>query len=61
MGARKTYTFTGIIRHNVDLSTTKIHLTWDGSNPGLSVKAEQKQIPPPRPLSTNELEDYREM
>lgn len=59
-GVRKTYTFTGVIRHCSDLSTTKIHLTWDGANPGLTVRAEQKHLPPPRPLSTSELEDYRE-
>jgi hypothetical protein len=61
LGSRKTYTFTGIIRHNEDLSTTKIHLTWDGSNPALSVKAQQKQIPPPPPLSSSDLDDYHDL
>ena len=59
-GVRKTHTFTGAIRDNGTLSTTKIHLTWDGSNPGLTVKAQQRHFPPPRKLSKNELETYRE-
>ncbi|KAI9737719.1 MAG: hypothetical protein M1818_005723 [Claussenomyces sp. TS43310] len=59
-GVRKIYTFTGIIRHSTDLSTTKIHLTWDSANPGMTVKAEQKHFPSPRKLSLRELEDYRE-
>jgi hypothetical protein len=60
VGPRKTYTFTAHIRHNDTLASTKIHLTWDGSNPGYTVRAQQKHYPPPRRLSKAELEKYRE-
>lgn len=59
-GVRKIHTFTGAIRHNSTLATTIIHLTWDGSSPGLTVKAQQRHIPPPRKLSRNELDSYRD-
>jgi hypothetical protein len=59
-GARKIWFLTGAIRDDVTLATTKIHLTWDGNEPGLTVKAEQKHIPPPKPLSQQELDKYRE-
>ncbi|EKD11812.1 GMP synthase [Drepanopeziza brunnea f. sp. 'multigermtubi' MB_m1] len=42
-----------------DLSSSKIRITWDSSNPGYTVKAEQRHTPPPRPLSRQELEDCR--
>lgn len=58
-GARRTHTFNGIIRHNSNLSTTKIRLTWDSNAPGMTVKAEQQHLPPPRALSLHELEHYR--
>lgn len=58
-GGRKTHTMTAIIRHNDDLSSTKIRLIWDGNNPGLTVKADQQYIPPPRNLNSAELETYR--
>lgn len=58
-GLRRTHTMNVFIRHNDDLSATKIRLTWDGNNPSLTVKAEQRYIPPPRPLSSPELERYR--
>ena len=59
-GVRKTHTFTGAIRDTTTLGTTIIHLTWDGSNPGVTVKAQQRHIPPPRKLSRSELDAYRE-
>lgn len=59
-GVRKTYYLTGAIRDDITLITTKFHLTWDGNEPGLTVKAEQMHLPPPRPLSRRELEDYRD-
>lgn len=58
-GSRRTMTFNGAIRHNDDLPTTKIRLNWDASNPRGTVRAEQKYIPPPRPLQRDELEKYR--
>ncbi|KAH8658698.1 hypothetical protein BGZ60DRAFT_415357 [Tricladium varicosporioides] len=59
-GVRKTHWFTGVIQHNADLSRTTIHLTWDGSNPGLTVKAEQRYTAPPREIGGEELEASRE-
>jgi hypothetical protein len=59
-GVRKTHTFTGAIRDTTTLGTTIIHLTWDGTNPGLTVKAQQRHTPPPRKLSRNELDAYRD-
>ncbi|TAQ87867.1 hypothetical protein B7494_g3805 [Chlorociboria aeruginascens] len=55
-GVRKTHTLTGVIRHNTTLATTKVHLTWDSSNPALTVKAKQKHYPPPPTLNHDELE-----
>lgn len=59
-GVRKTHTFTGAIRDNTLLSTTRIRLTWDASNPSMTVKSEQRHSPPPNPLSPQELEVFRE-
>jgi hypothetical protein len=59
-GVRKTHTFTAHIRFNDTLASTKIHLTWDASNPGYTVRAQQKHYPPPKKLSKTELETYRE-
>jgi hypothetical protein len=59
-GARKTWFLTGVIRDDITLATTKIHLTWDGNEPGLTVKAEQRHLPLPKPLSLRELDDYRD-
>ena len=59
-GVRKTHTFTGAIRDTVTLGSTIIHLTWDGSNPGVTVKAQQRHISPPRKLSRSELDAYRD-
>jgi len=58
-GSRKTYTYTTIVQDNINLSRHIIELTWDASNPGVTVKARQKYIPPPRSLSWDELEAYR--
>jgi len=58
-GVRKTHTYSAHIRFYKDLSSTKIHLTWDSSNPGVTVKAQQRHYPPPRQLSRGELEEYR--
>ncbi|KAH0543275.1 hypothetical protein FGG08_002439 [Glutinoglossum americanum] len=55
-GPRTTHTLTAIVRWTSNLSTTKIRLTWDASNPRITVKAEQKHFPPPSPLSPRELE-----
>lgn len=38
-----------------NLSYTLIRLTWDGSAPATTVKAEQRHFPPPPPLSAQEL------
>ncbi len=59
-GVRRTHTFTAHVRNTTTLAGTKIHLTWDASNPGLTVKAEQRHDPPPRNLSQGELESCRE-
>ncbi|PBP28682.1 GMP synthase [Diplocarpon rosae] len=58
-GNRKTHYLIVHVRFP-DLSSSKIRLTWDGSNPGYTVKAEQRHFPAPRILSRGELEDYRE-
>lgn len=59
-GVRKTHTYSIHMRFYKDLSSTKIHLTWDSSNPSVTVKAQQKHFPPPRKLSRGELEGYRQ-
>ena len=59
-GVRKTHVFNGIIQDNSTMARTKILLSWDDSNPGLTVKAQQKHIPPPRKLTRQELDNYRE-
>lgn len=59
-GPRKTYNYTTHIRYNDTLASTKIRVTWDGSNPAVTAKAEQKHFPPPRVLSRDELEEYHE-
>ncbi|KAE8448417.1 hypothetical protein EG329_009482 [Mollisiaceae sp. DMI_Dod_QoI] len=57
-GVRKTHTYSAHIRFYKDLLSTKIHLTWDSSNPEVTVKAQQRHYPPPRQLSRGELEEY---
>lgn len=59
-GARKIFFLKGAIRDNYSLVATKMYLTWDANAPGLTVKTEQKHIPPPRPLTQTELDNYRE-
>ena len=59
-GVRKTYTFTAHVRDTKTLAGTKIRVTWDSSNPAVTVKAEQRHDPPPRTLSPSELASYRE-
>jgi hypothetical protein len=59
-GVRRIHTFTAHVRNTTTLAGTKIHLTWDASNPGLTAKAEQRHDAPPRQLSQGELESYRE-
>lgn len=59
-GVRQTHTFIGVIRDTTTLGMTLIHLTWDSSNPGVTVKAQQRHIPPPRKLSRSELDAYRD-
>ncbi|KFX89362.1 hypothetical protein V490_07076 [Pseudogymnoascus sp. VKM F-3557] len=58
-GVRKTCTFVGLVIYST-LAYTKIHITWDASNPSLTVKSEQKHFPPPIPLSRTELDSYRQ-
>ncbi len=57
-GTRKIHTFTAHIRFLDTLASAKIHLTWDASNPAVTVKAQQKHYPPPRKLQSSELEAY---
>ncbi|KAE9379035.1 hypothetical protein N431DRAFT_327486 [Stipitochalara longipes BDJ] len=59
-GVRKTHTFTAHVRNTVTLASSKIHLTWDASNPAVTVKAQQRHYPPPRRLSQTELESYHQ-
>ena len=59
-GARKTHTYNTVVQDNKTLARTKINLTWDASNPSVTVKAKQKHIPPPRKLDQRELEAYRQ-
>lgn len=42
------------------MARTKILLTWDASNPSLTVNAQQKHFASPRKLSRHELDDCRE-
>ncbi|KAN0115104.1 hypothetical protein V8E51_004648 [Hyaloscypha variabilis] len=58
-GVRETHMFTAHVRNTVTLASSKIHLTWDASNPGVTVKAQQRHDPPPRKLSQSELESCR--
>lgn len=44
---RTKHTLILAIRWTLNLSTTKIKITWDASAPGTTAKAEQKQFPPP--------------
>jgi len=39
-----------------DMSITKVRVTWKDKDPIHTVKAEQKHIPPPAPLSEEELD-----
>ncbi|OBT55743.1 hypothetical protein VE04_03914 [Pseudogymnoascus sp. 24MN13] len=57
-GVRKTCTFNGLVIYKT-LAYTKIHITWDASNPGLTVKSEQKHFPPPISPSKSQLDSYR--
>ncbi|MCJ1249121.1 hypothetical protein MMC30_006344 [Trapelia coarctata] len=57
------YEFDGIKKELVaacrwteDMSTTKVRVTWKDKDPIHNVKAEQKHIPPPAPLSEEELD-----
>jgi len=59
-GVRKTHTFTAHVRNTTTLAGTKILLTWDASNPAVTVKVEQRHDPPPRQLGRSELESCRE-
>ncbi|KFY23078.1 hypothetical protein V493_06111 [Pseudogymnoascus sp. VKM F-4281 (FW-2241)] len=58
-GVRKTCTFNGLVIYS-SLAYTKIHITWDSSNPGMTVKSEQKHFPPPIPPSESQLDSYRQ-
>ncbi|KAF8538412.1 hypothetical protein BDD12DRAFT_885255 [Trichophaea hybrida] len=40
----------------INLSSTKIKLTWDASAPASTVSASQRHFPPPTPLSSSELQ-----
>lgn len=52
--------FTGVIIHN-NLARTKIHITYEGLEPGLTARDEQRHYPPPKPLSEKELEKCRKL
>lgn len=43
------------VRWTADLSTTKVHVTWKDSDPIHTVSARQKHLPPPAPLSADDL------
>ncbi|CZT08200.1 related to myosin tail region-interacting protein MTI1 [Rhynchosporium agropyri] len=58
-GSRKSHWLVAHMRF-ADLSSTKIRVSWDGSSPEYTVKAEQRHTPPPPPLSRRELEECRE-
>ncbi|KAL5354751.1 hypothetical protein ACLOAV_000840 [Pseudogymnoascus australis] len=58
-GVRKTCTFIGLVIYNT-LAYTKIHITWDASNPGLTVKSEQRHFPPPIAPTKSQLDSYRQ-
>ncbi|KAI9682743.1 MAG: hypothetical protein M1829_006730 [Trizodia sp. TS-e1964] len=55
IGPRTLHTFEAFILWTDNFSRTKIKLTWDASNPKVTVKAEQKHFPPPVPLSPRQL------
>ncbi|TVY44632.1 Altered inheritance of mitochondria protein [Lachnellula occidentalis] len=59
-GVRKTHTFNAVIQDNSTMARTKILLTWDASNPGLTVNVQERHFPPPRKLSRHKLDDCRE-
>lgn len=44
---RTKHTLVLVIRWTINLSTTKIKITWDASAPGATARAEQKHFPPP--------------
>jgi hypothetical protein len=60
-GVRKTHHYITHIRYTDTLASTKIKITWDSSNPSVTVKSEQKHFPPPRELTRSELEQYHEL
>ncbi|TVY85554.1 hypothetical protein LSUE1_G000054 [Lachnellula suecica] len=59
-GARRTHTFHAVIQDNTTMARTKIIISWDASNPGVTVNAQQKHYPPPRKLSRHELDDCQQ-
>jgi hypothetical protein len=60
-GGRKNCHLTGILIHsNPPLARTKIHVTWEDSNPRGTVKALQKHYPPPRQPGPAELQQWRD-
>lgn len=58
-GSRKSHWLVAHMRFP-DLSSTKIRVTWDGSSPEYTVKAEQRHFPPPPAMSRMEVENCRE-
>ncbi|RDL40574.1 uncharacterized protein BP5553_00553 [Venustampulla echinocandica] len=48
------------IRHHDTLELTKIHLSWEPSNPGATVTAMQRHYPTPRRLNSQELDVCRD-
>jgi hypothetical protein len=52
--------FIGALQWLEDMSITKIKVNWNSLNPGRTVKAEQKIIPAPDPLTDEQLEVAKE-
>ncbi|KAI9789565.1 MAG: hypothetical protein M1816_005972 [Peltula sp. TS41687] len=55
LGSKTTYTLTVAIQWAKDMSLTRVRLTWNPSRPRDTVRAEQKHILPPAPLSATQL------
>lgn len=53
---RTKHTLVFAVRWTLNLSTTKIKITWDASHPTGTVNAAQRHFPPPTPHSLPELE-----
>ncbi|KAI5777903.1 hypothetical protein EDC01DRAFT_381022 [Geopyxis carbonaria] len=52
---RKTHTLTVAIRWTLNLSLTRLRITWDASAPAVTARASQRHFPPPQPPALNSL------